>query len=79
MKELYEIFRKNNIIISIKKLKKKKTNFRLDKTIWQDRLNEMSWRDGFTEQMFTCFQLIIDFICTQLQNKKTTKKNIDEV
>lgn len=39
----------------------------------------MSWRDGFTEQMFNRFQHIIDFICTQLQNKKTTKKNIDEV
>jgi len=39
----------------------------------------MSWRDGFTEQMFIRFQHIIDFVCTQLHSKKTTKKNIDEV
>jgi hypothetical protein len=53
--------------------------FRLEKTTWQDRLNEMSWRDGFTESMFNRFQCIIDFVCTQLHSKKTTKKNIDEV
>ena len=34
----------------------------------------MSWRDGFTEQMFIRFQYIIDFVCTQLHCKKTTKK-----
>lgn len=55
--------------------------FRIDKTTWQDRLNEMSWRDGFTEQMFIRFRHIIDFVCTRLHTKKTTKKsiNIDEV
>ncbi|CAF2979713.1 unnamed protein product [Rotaria sp. Silwood2] len=52
-------------------------NLPLDKTTWQDRLNEMSWRDGFTEQMFIRFRHIIDFVCTRLHSKKTTKKNIN--
>jgi hypothetical protein len=41
----------------------------------------MSWRDGFTEQMFIRFQHIIDFVYTRLHNKKAIKKNmnIDEV
>ncbi|CAF4945180.1 unnamed protein product [Rotaria socialis] len=52
----------------------------LDKTTWEDRLNEMSWRDGFTEQMFIRFRHVVDFVCIRLQSKKTTKKNanIDE-
>ncbi|CAF0953179.1 unnamed protein product [Adineta steineri] len=49
----------------------------LDKTIWQNRLNEMSWRDGFTEQMFIRFQHIIDLVCTRLHNKKSIKKNMN--
>ena len=53
--------------------------FRLEKNIWQNRLNEMSWRDGFTEPMFNRLQQIIDFVCTQLNPKKTIKKNIDQV
>lgn len=41
----------------------------------------MSWRDGFTEQMFVRLQHAIDFVCTQLHVKKSPKKNtnIDEV
>ncbi|CAF1303213.1 unnamed protein product, partial [Adineta ricciae] len=52
----------------------------LDKTIWFNRLNEMSWRDGFTEQMFIRLQHVIEFVCTRLHGKKTAKKNanIDE-
>jgi len=63
-------------------LKQKQKNFiyfRIEKTIWQDRLNEMSWRDGFTEEMFNRLQCILEFACNQLQTKKTVKKHIDEV
>ncbi|CAF3874256.1 unnamed protein product [Rotaria magnacalcarata] len=49
----------------------------LDKTTWEDRLDEMSWRDGFTEQMFIRFRHVVDFVCTRLQSKKTTKKNVN--
>ncbi|CAF4541304.1 unnamed protein product [Rotaria sp. Silwood2] len=42
-------------------------NLSLAKTICQDRLNEMSWRDGFTEQMFIRFRHIIDFELAILQ------------
>ncbi len=78
LNELFEIFRKINLIITMYIYQ---YSFRLDKTTWQNRLDEMSWRDGFTEQMFTRFQHILDFVCTRLHNKKAVKKNIniDEV
>jgi hypothetical protein len=54
---------------------------RFDKTIWLNRLNDMSWRDGFTEQMFIRIQHILEFVSTRLQHRKNAKKivNIDEV
>jgi hypothetical protein len=78
LNESFEIFRKINYFI---KVYIQRYLFRLDKTTWQGRLNEMSWRDGFTEQMFIRFRHIIDFVCTKLHSKKTTKRNIniDEV
>jgi len=52
-------------------------NHPVDKTVWLNRLNEISYRDGFTESIFNQLVKIVEFTCTRLQQqRKSSKKSI---